>query len=155
VLAVAAARVAVGSGSLKEPKASLTARLLAQPPGRVLFAVLGLTIVAGAAYVVFSGLKCRFLEDLDCSGADPRAWTVAIRLGQIGHAALGVAYGLVGTLVIVAAARFDPAKAEGLDVALRTFAETPYGGLLLLAVAAGVACYGVYCIADARYRRSH
>jgi hypothetical protein len=55
--------------------------------------------------------------------------------------------------VVAAAVTFDPAKARGLDAALRTLAGQPYGPYLLGLAGAGLICFGVYCFADARYRR--
>jgi len=49
---------------------------------------------------------------------------------------------------------YDPKKATGMDTALKTLAGQPYGTALLLMVAAGLACFGVYCLFDARYRRA-
>jgi hypothetical protein len=42
-----------------------------------------------------------------------------------------------------------------MDTALKTLAGQAHGTLLLLLlmVAAGLACFGLYCLFDARYRR--
>ena len=63
-------------------------------------------------------------------------------------------YGIAGILVVVAAVRSDPSKATGLDTALKTLAAQPYGVVLLVIVALGLAAFGVYCLFDARYRRA-
>jgi hypothetical protein len=55
--------------------------------------------------------------------------------------------------VVVAAVRFRPEEASGLDQALNTLAQQPYGPWLLAAVALGLAAYGVFCFFDARYHR--
>jgi hypothetical protein len=59
----------------------------------------------------------------------------------------------VGVLVIQAAVGYDPAKARGLDAALRTTAAAPYGKPLLILIAAGIAAFGVFCFFQAKYRR--
>ena len=64
-----------------------------------------------------------------------------------------VAYAIVGILVLVAAITFDPNKAGGLDDALRTLAAQPFGAVLLVIVALGLAAYGVYCFFEARCRK--
>jgi hypothetical protein len=74
-------------------------------------------------------------------------------IGTSGYVAKAVAYGIVGVLVITAAVTYDPSASRGLDAALRTLANQPWGGWLLLAVAAGVAAYGVFGLAQARYRK--
>jgi hypothetical protein len=61
--------------------------------------------------------------------------------------------GVVGVLVIAAAVTFDADKSRGLDAALRTLGDQPFGKLLLCLVAAGLACFGIFSFVDARYRR--
>jgi len=85
--------------------------------------------------------------------SDRHAREVAVRTGQIGSVAKGIAIGLIGVLVVVAAVQFDPGKANGLDPALKTLAGEPFGMFLLTAVALGLAAYGVFCFFDARYHR--
>jgi hypothetical protein len=56
-------------------------------------------------------------------------------------------------LVVVAAVRFDPSRANGLDPALKALAGQPFGTVLLVLVALGLAAYGVFCFFDAKYHR--
>lgn len=51
-----------------------------------------------------------------------------------------------------AAVEFDPKDAIGIDGALRKLANAPQGPYLLGLVAAGLLCYALYCLVDARYR---
>jgi hypothetical protein len=131
----------------------LTARVLAMPLGFLLVGGVGVGVVCVAAVVVYRGAKLKFTEDLDFTAASEGAVNAAIRLGQVGHIALGVAYGTVGALIVTAAATHDAAKSSGLDVALKTLASQPFGKVLLAVVAAGLACFGLYCVLDARYRK--
>lgn len=154
-LAYSAGRIAAsGSAPGDANQSSMVAKLLAEPYGKALVALAGLAVVVIAIIVLRRGVKKGFLEDLDLSSASPTARRTATRLGQAGYAALGVAYGIAGLLVIVAALRSDPSKATGLDTALKTLAAQPYGALLLIVVAAGLAAFGVYSLFDARYRRA-
>jgi hypothetical protein len=70
-----------------------------------------------------------------------------------GELLVAAAYGIIGLLIAYSAVTYDPKKATGMDTALKTLAGQPYGTLLLLMVAAGLACFGVYCLFDARYHR--
>ena len=47
----------------------------------------------------------------------------------------------------------QPGKATGLDGALRSLRDLPAGPVILLAIALGLAAYGVYSFARARYAR--
>jgi hypothetical protein len=153
VLAFSASKVASGKGGKsKDEKTAFVDRVLDWPAGELLVAMVGLGILAVAAYLVHRGISKRFVDDLDLAGASPRARELAVRFGQVGWPALGLAYGLIGLLVVYAAVTHDPKKATGMDTALKTLADQPYGTILLLAIAAGLACFGAYCLLDARYR---
>ena len=142
-----------GKAQSNQEQAGFTAKVLDAPAGQVLVAVAGLVVVGAAVYLFIKGFKRRFLRDLDLATASPAVRTLTTRLGQVGYIALGVAYGIVGALIVVAAVQHDPQKATGLDTALGTLADQPYGTALLLIVAFGVACFGVFCFLDARFRK--
>ena len=59
---------------------------------------------------------------------------------------------LIGVFVIRAAPPYDPKEAIGLDGALQKLAGAAYGPYLLGLTAAGLIAYGLYCLADARFR---
>jgi hypothetical protein len=65
-------------------------------------------------------------------------------LGRLGYAAKGVAFVIAGALFAWAAISYDPNKAGGLDTALRTLRNQPFGSILLTLVALGFACFGIY-----------
>jgi hypothetical protein len=153
-LAFSAFKVASGEkGKSKGEKAAFIDKVFDWPAGELLVAAAGLGIVAIALYLVHRGMSKRFVDDLDLAGAEPHAGDAAIRFGQVGWTALGVAYGILGLLLVYSAVTYDPEKATGMDTALKTLAGQRYGTVLLLLVAAGLACFGAYCLFDARYRR--
>ena len=73
------------------------------------------------------------------------------RLGQVGFPGKGIALAGVGALLVWAAVTFDPSKATGLDGALRTILDLPFGRILLTLVAMGIAAFGAYLFVRARY----
>jgi hypothetical protein len=101
----------------------------------------------GVAQIV-KGVKQNFTEDLD-RGAPP----ALLRLGTIGYCARGVALGIIGVLFGWAAISYDPEKAGGLDDALATIRDQPFGSVLLMIMAGGLACFGIYCFFWARMAR--
>jgi type IV secretory pathway VirB2 component (pilin) len=64
-----------------------------------------------------------------------------------------VVFALAGALVIEAAVKSEPSKARGLDKALRTLRDQPYGKVALFAAAIGLIIFGVYGLCEARWRR--
>ncbi|MFC8410367.1 DUF1206 domain-containing protein [Arthrobacter sp. NPDC057259] len=139
-----------GSKSSSQSASDFTAKILAAPAGVLLLIVIGAAIIGGGAYYVYRGVTRKFMEDLSVPG-NPR--TAVEWLGTIGYAAKGVVLGVVGILIIVAAATADPSKSSGLDGGLKTLGSQPFGVVLLAATAAGLVCYGVYSMARAKYGR--
>jgi Domain of Unknown Function (DUF1206) len=74
-------------------------------------------------------------------------------LGVIGTTARGVVFALVGVLVLQAAITYQPAKAGGIDKALLTLRNQPFGEFLLILAALGLIVFGVYGLCEARWRR--
>ncbi len=74
---------------------------------------------------------------------------VGIGIRQI-YAAKGVAFIVAGALFGWAAIGYDPEKAGGLDTALRTIKEQPFGSVLLTMLTLGIAAFGVYAFAWSR-----
>ena len=100
------------------------------------------------------GVTAGFLRDLDLRGAGLNRSRLVTRIGRLGWAALGVAYGIPGVLLVMAGATYDPAAPTGLDAGLQRVADESYGPLLLVLLALGLVAFGVYCLFDARYRKA-
>ena len=150
-LAILAGTVASGGASSGTGQEA-AAGVLGWPGGQFLVGAVGLAIVAVAAVKVKHGWERKFLEEMDLP-SDRNVRRTVERLGQVGSVAKAVALGLIGVLVVVAAVRFDPSQANGLDPALKALAGQPFGMILLGLVALGLAAYGVFCFFDAKYHR--
>ncbi|WP_338068878.1 DUF1206 domain-containing protein [Kribbella speibonae] len=149
VLGVSAVKIAVGSGSSGSgQQRTMSARLMEHGAGRVLLVAVGIAIVALGCYHVYKGITKKFLEDLVGGVSD-----LTILLGRIGYVAKGIAFAVVGVLVGWAAIDYDPQKAGGLDSALHTIKEQPFGSVLLTVLAAGIAAFGGYCFIWSRNAR--
>lgn len=152
VLAVLAGRAAGGGGGGGAGQQQATAGLLGLPGGQFIVGAVGLGVIVAGGAKVYAGWEKTFRDDMDLP-SDRRARMVAERTGQVGFIAKGLATALIGVLIVIAAWRFDPKEAAGLDSALKSLAAQPFGPFLLAAVAIGLACYGVFCFFDARYHR--
>ncbi|SCL24611.1 protein of unknown function [Micromonospora rhizosphaerae] len=132
---------------------ALTEKLMASAGGRWLVGLAGLVIAAVGIGMVIYGLKKKFFRNLKTVEMSPKAHKLARRLGMAGYAARGVVIAVTGLLIVVAAVRYDPEKARGLDAALRTLRDQSYGPVLLTLMALGIAAFGVYCFLQSRYRK--
>ncbi len=137
-----------GHTSSNKQSKDFTRTLMEAPAGRFLVGLLGVAILGVAGYHIYKGWTKRFLRDLQ---EHPGHWAVvAARVGYIGK---GVALVAVGVLFIVAAVEQQVRKATGLDGALKSLRDLPAGSVILIGVALGLAAYGVYSFARARYAR--
>ena len=154
VLCVTAARIAIGSsGGGGNDQQSLTARLLEAPGGKTMLVLIGLVLIGVAGALAWRGLQTDFEQQLKCGEMSSRTYAVVHRLGQVGYLARGLVVGLVGVLVVKAALEQEPDQAAGLDVALESLAAAPFGRGLLVVAAVGLICFGLYSLAEVRYRR--
>ncbi len=60
---------------------------------------------------------------------------------------------VVGAFLVVAGTSADPSQARGLGGVLAALAAQPFGPWLLGLVAVGLLSYGLFLLAEARYRR--
>jgi len=154
VLAYTAGKVVAGAPSNSaEQQQHATAGVMAKPAGVWLVGLAGLVVLAVGIGMIWYGAKRKFQQKLMLGRMSARTRSVAGRLGQVGYIAKGAAFGIVGLLLADAAVTNDPGKSRGLDAALRTLAQQPYGEALLIAVGVGFAAFGVYCFLQSRYRK--
>lgn len=151
-LAFTAAKVASGGSGGKEGD-SWSAEVMKHTGGRWLLGAVGLVIAAVGAYLVVKALRNDYAEDLETGRMGPTFRRAALALGRAGYAARGVAFAVLGVLVVLAAVNFDPKQAEGLDTALKTLAKVPFGSVVLTVVGLGLIAFGCYSLVEARYRR--
>lgn len=151
-LAVLAIRFAAGAGrSSSQQQQQTTAGVFGWPGGRWWVALAGLALVGSGAYHVYKGVSKKFLKQIDLGSASPTARRLVEKVGLAGFPGKGVALALVGGLLVYAAVTFDPKKASGLDGAMHTVLDAPFGQVLLTLVAIGIAAFGAFCLIRARY----
>ncbi|RLK60315.1 DUF1206 domain-containing protein [Actinokineospora cianjurensis] len=153
-LGIAAIRIATGNGSQSgdQKQKEMTARLMELPAGRVIVGLVALVVIGAGIASIVSGFRKSFMKDLETTNLPkPR---VVERLGQIGYTAKGLGIAIVGVLLGIAALDANASEAGGLDSALRTLANQPFGTVLLIVVAFGFAAFGTYAIAAAKAHRT-
>lgn len=137
-------------GSGKEQ--DVTARLFELPLGRWLVMAIGVGLVAIGVANGIQAARGKDKKKLD--EGPPAALRPALHvLGVAGLAGRMLAFALVGGFVVKAGWEHDPTESAGLDGALRRLLEAPRGPLLLLVVAAGLLAFGLFCLAQARWRK--
>lgn len=130
-----------------------TAKVMSHPGGRWAVGLADAVIVVVGAIIVLDGVKRKFVKYLRTGEMSPRTRRVVEWIGVIGTVARGLVFALIGALLIEAAIRYQPVKAGGLDTALKTLRDQPYGEFALIAAALGLIIFGVYGLCEARWRK--
>jgi uncharacterized protein DUF1206 len=131
----------------------ITATAMQHTAGRVLVGVVGLVIVACGVTLVVEGVRKKFMKYLQTARMSARTRRVVELLGMTGTIARGVVFALAGALVTDAAVTHKASESGGIDKALLTLRDQPFGEFLMLAAALGLMIFGVYGLCEARWRR--
>lgn len=154
-VAANAALLAMGSssGGGGNSKQDWTAIVMGQPLGRWLVGVAGALTIGIGFWRLYQAYKIKFRQKVNLNelGSEEKDWLVNI--SRFGIAARGVAFVMIGFFILQAAHQFDPEKVKGLDGALLTLAQQPFGKILLALMALGLMSYAVYLFVQARYLR--
>jgi hypothetical protein len=134
------------------PTADFSAWLMShQPWGQWLLILIGMVALGGGLGQIWLAFSADFEKDLKFHKMSEDSKALARRVGRAGYAARGVVFAMIGFFIAKAALDADPNQAKGLDGALQTLAQQPYGPLLLGAVALGLIAFGVYSVLCARW----
>ena len=141
-----------GSGG-SSSKQDWTATVMQQPFGRWLVGIGGAIVIGIGFYRIYQAYKIKFRKKLNLSELDATQENWLVNISRFGIAARGVVFIMLGFFVVQAAHQSDPQEVKGLDGALYTLTQQPYGKVLLTLMALGLISYAIYLLLQARYRR--
>jgi len=139
-----------GGGSSKQ---DWTAMVMEQPFGRWLVGIAGAITIGIGLWRIYRAYKTKFRKKLNLKNLNSKQQKWLINISRFGIAARGVVFIMIGFFVLQAAKNYDPEKVKGLDGALLTLVQQPFGKILLALMALGLISYGIYLFLQARYRR--
>jgi hypothetical protein len=139
-----------GGGSGDQQQQQATATVLDWPGGRwiVMAAGLGL-IVYAIAMVKRHTIDAKFLERLDVGPS-----SAISPFGRFGYAARSVVFAMIGWFLFQAGLDYRPEESKGISGSLKELAGGGWGQAALWVVALGLISYGLFTLAEARYRRA-
>lgn len=126
------------------------AAILSLPFGQALLVAAGLLVASVGVSHLWRALTTDFCARLSCRG------TVASRiqvLGRLGYAARAAGFLLIGFYVLQAAWTLDSGKVESLEGVLEGLVGGRGGDWAAIAVGLGFLAFGLFGLAEARYRR--
>ena len=116
--------------------------------GKAILIVVALGLIGVGGYHVYKGVAKKFLKDLRVSGG-----TGITAVGVTGYAAKGVVLAGAGVLVHRRDAAGGSVEGVGIDAAVKALGHAPFGKVLLILAALGIAAFGAYSFVRARYGR--
>ena len=155
-VAVNAGLLAIGSSSGSgggNSKQDWTAMVMQQPFGRWLVGIAGAIAIGIGFWRIYRAYKTKFRKKLNLNELNSQQQKWLVNISRFGIAARGVVFVMIGFFVLQAAKNYDPEKVKGLDGALLTLAQQPFGKVLLALMALGLISYAVYLFLQARYRQ--
>ena len=142
-----------GSGGGESTEKTWSAMLLSSTLGTLLLLAIGVGFLVFAGWQVKKAVTRSFLEKMDCpTGSWINRGSVE-KVGVTGLIARAAVAVLLGVFVILAVWNHDSNEVRGLDGALRSLLDMPFGPFLLGLTALGLAAYGVFALMCSRCRR--
>jgi uncharacterized protein DUF1206 len=152
VIGISAVHAATGSSSSKKNGTdSTTAKVMDWPGGQAIVCIVGLGIIGAGGYLIYRAYTEKFAKHINAEGKSGDTGKAYLWFGKAGYTAKGVTFGIVGGLFLWAGLAHEPKKSGGLDQALHKVLQQPFGPVLLIVIALGLACYGLFCFARARH----
>jgi hypothetical protein len=148
-----AIQIVLGIGGRSADADDYARQAMRVPFGNLFFGLIGIGVAIYGVTQIRMAWQARFDDDLDQNRLRREGAGWILPIGRAGIGARGVILVLTG--LALARAGFDrsPSKAGGVADSLWTLFSQPFGSWLLAAVAAGLACFGLFQLLHARYAR--
>ena len=141
------------SGTQTQRQQDITAKVMEHAGGRWVIGIAGLIVVICGLVLVMGGLRRTFMKYLRTAQMSRPTRRVVEVLGEVGTIARGLVVALAGVLVVDAAVTHNAGKSGGIDAALLTLRDQPFGQFLLALAALGLIMFGIYGLCEARWRK--
>lgn len=145
VAIMAAGSSSGGGGSGAE---GWTAKLMSMPFGQILVGLVGAVTIGAGGYYGYKAMSEKYKAHLRLTPLTQKLDPV-MKAGLIAH---GIVVVIIGGFLIYAAIMAEPGQAGGLQQTFDTVRSVAFGRFLLIALAAGVVCFAVFCFIEAVYR---
>ncbi len=137
-----------GGGSESSGERGLAEWIMAQPFGSYLAIVVGFGFIVGGVVTAAKGVMRKFEKYVHI----PETQSILTLVCIYGLVARGIVFAVTGILFAYAGFRVDPDQAGSMSDALTWLRDLPFGSLIYIVVAAGLAAFGIYNLIEARYR---
>lgn len=152
VLSYAAGDRGSGSGSTDKKSEDVTATVLGWPGGQWIVGAAGVFVSGAGLWIAARAVMRKYRKHLKMAAMSKSARRAVDITGVFGGSCRGVIFAVAGGFAVTAAVHHQPGRAKGMDDTLRSFTDTSVGPWLLVLVAIGLAAFGLFSLANARWR---
>ncbi|WP_419096128.1 DUF1206 domain-containing protein [Streptomyces sp. B6(2022)] len=152
VLSFAMGERGSGAGSTDRQSRDITARLMDVTGGRWLVGAIALGFLGVGLWMAGRAALRKYRKHLAWARMSKPQKRFMDVTGVAGGVSRGLVFAALGFSGVMAAVSYDPDRAKGMDDAIRSFAQTPAGPWLLIAVAAGLVLFGVFSFGQVKWR---
>ncbi|MFI6947265.1 DUF1206 domain-containing protein [Streptomyces sp. NPDC050422] len=142
-----------GSGSGDTRSKDVTAQVLGMSGGRWLVGAAGAVVAGAGLWIAGRAALRKYHKHLRLGEMSPAARRAVDVTGVFGGVSRGLVFAVAGGFAVAAAVKVRSGEAKGMDDTLRAFSATPAGPWLLALIAVGLAAFGLFSCANARWRR--
>ncbi|WP_435972580.1 DUF1206 domain-containing protein [Streptomyces sp. Qhu_M48] len=142
-----------GAGSTDRQSQDVTSRLLELPGGPWWVGAVAAGFLGAGLWIAGRAVLRKYRKRLAWERMSIPSRRFMDVTGTVGGAARGLVFAAVGFFGLKASIQADPDEAKGMDDAIRSFAQTPAGPWLLLAVAVGLVLFGVFSFGQSKWRQ--
>lgn len=122
--------------------------VMSQPFGSYLAIAVGIGFIIGGLVTSFKGIARKFEKYVKIpENRSALSWVCIY-----GLVARGVVFAVTGILFAYAGYKVDPSQAGSMSDAMQWLRQLPFGQIVYLVIAAGLAAFGIYNLVEARYR---
>lgn len=140
--------MSLDGGSEGSGERGLAHWIMGQPFGSYLAIAVGLGFIGGGVVTASKGVMRKFEKYLRIPDRKGILTTICI----YGLVARGVVFAVTGLLFAYAGFRVDPDEAGSMSDALDWLSRLPFGSVIYVVIAVGLAAFGIYNLIEARYR---
>lgn len=157
-LAITAIRVlmedspASGRGSGDQTERQAASDLFNLPAGRFIVGLVGVVLIGVAIYQVKKYVMDK--EYMERLAPPESARKFLDGAGRFGYAARAVIWAMVGVFFLIAAIQYDAQASRGLSGSVQELADNSAGKVVLWLVAIGFMAFGLFTLAESRYRKN-
>jgi hypothetical protein len=149
-IAVSAGRILFsGRHDSEDSQQHIAQQLLSKPAGQWLAGVAAAVLLTNGIYQIYYGLSGKYQKHVEELNGDGRR--ILLLAGKLGYVARGGVWMLLSWLFFRAAIHRNASEAGDTSKAFSFLSQESYGTAILVAIAIGLICYGVFNFIRARY----